>query len=124
MLSRTKRLAVVAAAALAVSAGIPATTAGAATGPCMGVTHSTGSEVAILLVGHYTWTKDRTADVRLTCHIVQNGVKVVSVTDPLSGNVAALASDERVGTDPFYVCYTISISNQPAPWNWLTFSNC
>ncbi|HEV2757596.1 MAG TPA: hypothetical protein VG318_17670 [Actinomycetota bacterium] len=124
MKTKTVRRACAALAALALSASIPATTAGAATSTCNAVTHSTGSEVAVVLEGHYRWPKDNTADVRLTCHIVQNGVKVVSVTDPLSGHVAALVSDARIGTDPFSVCYTIMVSNQPAPWDWLTMTNC
>ena len=129
MLSRTKRFAGVAAAALAVSAGIPATTAGAAAGPCTAVvSQSTGSEVAILLEGHYRWPKSSTADVRLTCHIVQNDVTVVSVTDPLTGHVAALASDVRIGTDPWYVCYSIYVTNRPNlppyPTDFYSYSNC
>jgi hypothetical protein len=124
MLSKTKRLTAVAAAAVALSAALPATSAGAVPGTCNAVTHSTGSEVAVLLEGHFRWAKDTRADVRLTCHIVQNGVKVVSVTDPLSGNVAALASDARIGTDPFRVCYSIMLNYQPAPWDWATMTDC
>ncbi len=124
MLSKTRRLTGMIATVLVISACIPITTAGAAPDICNAVSHSTGSEVAVVLEGHYRWTKDRTADVRLTCHLVQNGVKVVSVTDPLSGHVAALVSDQRIGTDPFSVCYTIMVSNQPAPWDWLTMTNC
>ena len=124
MRSKTRRYAAAVTAVLAVSAAIPATTAGAAPDICNAVSHSTGSETAVLLEGHYRWPKDRTADVRLTCHLVQNGVKVVSVTDPLSGHVAALASDERIGPDPFQVCYTVMVSNNPAPWDWLTMTNC
>lgn len=124
MFSKTRRLTGTIAMGLVISAGLPAPTAGAAPGTCNAVSRSTGSEVAVVLEGHYRWPKDNTADVRLTCHIVQNGVKVVSVTDPLSGHVAALVSDQRIGTDPFTVCYTIMVSNQPAPWNWLTMTNC
>jgi hypothetical protein len=124
MLLKTRRYAASVAAVLAVSGAIPATTAAAAPDVCNAVSHSTGSEVAVVLEGHYRWPKDNTSDVRLTCHIVQNGVKVVSVTDPLSGHVAALVSDQRIGTDPFTVCYTILVSNNPAPWNWLTMTNC
>jgi hypothetical protein len=124
MLSKTKRLTAVAATVLALCASTPAASADAALGTCNAVSHSTGSEVVVLLEGHYRWAKDTTADVRLTCHIVQNGVKVVSVTDPLSGNFAALASDARIGTDPFHLCYTIMVNNQPAPWNWVTMTNC
>jgi hypothetical protein len=109
MLSRTGRFAGVAAAVLAVTAGLPAGAAGAADGPCRAVvSQSTGSEVAILLEGHFSSSRRNAPDVTLTCHIVQNGVKVVSVTDPFSGAFAALASDERIGTDPFYVCYTLT----------------
>jgi hypothetical protein len=110
MLSKTKRFAGVAAAMLAVHAGIPA--AGAAASPCRAVVaQSTGSEVAILLEGHYSYSGDNgPIEVSLTCHIVQNGVKVVSVGDFLSGPTAALVSDERIGTDPFYVCYTFAVT--------------
>lgn len=129
MLSKARRLAGVAAAVLAVSAGIPATPAGAAAGPCTAVvSQSTGSEVAIVLEGHYRWTKSNTADVRLTCHIVQNGVHVVSVSDELRGSVAALASDERIGTDPFYVCYSIYVTDRPNlppyPTDFYSYSSC
>ena len=112
MLSRTRRFAALAVTALAVSAGIPATAAGTAASPCRAVvSQSTGSEVAILLEGHYSYSGgDRPVEVSLTCHIVQNGVKVVSVGDFLSGPTAALVSDERIGTDPFYVCYTVAVT--------------
>ena len=107
MLSKTRRVCGLVTAVLAVSAAIPATTAGAAWSPCTAVSQSTGSEVAVLLEGHFSSSRRNAPDVTLTCHIVQNGVKVVSVTDPFSGAFAALASDERIGTDPFYVCYTL-----------------
>ena len=107
MLSKTKRFTGVVVAALIVSAGIPAGTAAATLAPCRAVvSQSTGSEVAIVLTGEYL---DRAGgNVLLTCVIVQNGVRVVSVQDPiLVGSFAALASDERLGTDPFYVCYEV-----------------
>jgi hypothetical protein len=73
--------------------------------PCRADARSTGSEVAIVLTGEYV---DRTgSDVTLTCILVQNGVRVVSVRDPLGGPVAALASDQRLGTAPFSVCYDV-----------------
>jgi hypothetical protein len=113
MLANTKRLTAVAAAVLALSAAIPVTSAGAVPEICNAVSHSTGSEVAVLLEGHYRWPKSTTAHVSLTCHIVQNGVKVVSVSDELPGHIAALASDERIGTDPFSVCYSIYVTDRP-----------
>ncbi|HEV2757597.1 MAG TPA: hypothetical protein VG318_17675 [Actinomycetota bacterium] len=126
MLCRTRRAAATAAAVLTVAAGIAAPTAAAADGPCQAVaSQSTGSEVAVVLEGHYRWPKDTTSDVRLTCHLVQNGVKVVSVTDPLRGHVAALVSDARIGTDPFTVCYTIYVSDPgPVTWPYFTTTNC
>ena len=60
----------------------------------------------------------------LTCHLVQNGVRVASVRDPLVGPVAALVSDQRLGTAPFRVCYTVSVQNLD-PWGpYYYYSNC
>lgn len=128
MLTRTRRLVGVAAAALAVSAALPAPVAGAVDdAPCnAAVTQSTDSEVAILLEGHYVWNK-RDGHVRLTCHIFQNGVEVAAVSDQLPGWIAALASDERIGTDPFYVCYSIYVTatnGPPLPRPTYTYSSC
>jgi DNA-binding beta-propeller fold protein YncE len=105
-------------AALAIAA-LPATGAGAvAAGPCRAVAQSTGSEVVVVLEGHYS-DKDG-GDVRLTCHLVQGGSKVVSVTDPLTGPVAATVSDQRLGTAPFRVCYSLAIEplNPWAPYHY------
>ena len=52
MASRTRRLAGIAAAAFVISAAVPATNAAAALIPCQAVSQSTGSEVAVVLVGH------------------------------------------------------------------------
>ena len=128
MLSRTRRFAGVAVAALALSAGIPAATAGAdSIELCRAVvSHSTGSEIAILLEGRYTHSGDGNAEARLTCHIVQNGVKVVSITDPLEGPHAALASDERIDPDPFYVCHELTVWKilGPQPIDYPQDTNC
>lgn len=124
MALETRRLAAVVAAAAALSAAVPVTTAGAtiAAGPCRVVSQSTGSEVAIVLEGHYT-TKNG-GDVTLTCSIIQNGVRVVSVKDPLTGPVAALASDQRLGTAPFRVCYSVTIEDLN-PWGpYYSYSDC
>lgn len=124
MAHKTKRLVAVAAAVAALSAAMPAATAGAAlaAGPCRAVSQSTGSEVAIVLEGHYT-TKNG-GDVTLTCSIIQNNVRVVSVRDPLTGPVAALASDQRLGTAPFRVCYSVTIEDLN-PWGpYYSYSDC
>lgn len=122
MLSKTKRLAAVATAALAISAVVPAASATAvAPAPCRAVSQSTGSEVAIVLVGHYVDSEG--GDVTLTCSIIQNGVRVVSVKDPLIGPLAATVSDQRLGTAPFRVCYTVSIEGL-SPWNYKSYTNC
>lgn len=121
MLSKAKRLIGVAAAAVAVSAALPAPTAGAALAPCRAVSQSTGSEVAIVLEGQYV---DKSGgDVVLTCYLVQNGVRVASARDPLVGPVAVLASDQRLSTVPFTVCYTVSIRNL-VTWSSSYYSNC
>lgn len=122
MLSKTRRFAAVATAAFALSAALPAGTAAGAPVTCRAVSASTGSEVAIVLQGQYV---DKAGgDVRLTCHIVQNGVKIVSVTDPLTGPVAATVSDQRIGTAPFRVCYSVAI--EPLnPWApYFVYSDC
>jgi hypothetical protein len=129
MLSNAKRFAAAASAALAIAAGVAPPAAGSAEAPCRAaVAQSTGSEVAIVLEGHYRWPKSTTAHVRLTCHIVQNGLKVVSVSDPLPGHVAALVSDERIGTDPFSICHSIYVTERaltpPLPTDAYSFTNC
>ena len=128
MLAKTRCVVGVAAAALAVSAAIPAATAAAdSLELCRAVvSHSTGSEIAILLEGRYTHSGDGNAEARLTCHIVQNGVKVVSVTDPLEGPHAALASDERIAPDPFYVCHELTVWKilGPQPIDYPHDTNC
>ena len=122
MHSRTKRLTGIATAVLALSAAVPAASASAlAVVPCRAVAQSTGSEVAIVLAGHYVDSEG--GDVTLTCHIIQNGVRVVSVRDPLIGPVAATVSDQRLGTAPFRVCYTVSIEGL-SPWNYKAYSDC
>jgi hypothetical protein len=123
-MSRTRRLVAVAAAAAAIAAAAPASRAVAdtAAGPCKVVSQSTGSEVAIVLVGNYT-TKTG-GDVILTCYLVQNGVKVASARDSLRGPVAALVSDQRLNTSPFTVCYAVAMQDI-SPWGlWHHFSDC
>ena len=108
MLSKKRRLAGVTMAAAALAMALPAGTATARLAPCRATSASTGSEVAIVLTGEY---EDRAGgNVVLTCVLVQNGVRVASVRDPLFGPVAALASDQRLGTDPFEVCYDVVTS--------------
>jgi hypothetical protein len=123
MASRTRRLTGLAVAGLLISAAAPATSAlGASLAPCRAVSQSTGSEVAVVLEGSYT---DKAGgDVFLTCYLVQNGVRVASVRDPLVGPVAALVSDQRLGTAPFSVCYTVSVHSLD-PWGpYFYDSNC
>lgn len=121
MLSKAKRLTGLAATALAVSAALPAAPAGAALGPCTAVAQSTGSEVAVVVEGDYVDNK-WLGNVSLTCHLVQNGVTVASIKDPLIGPVATLASDQRLGTDPFHVCYSVHIGK---PFGGsVSFTNC
>lgn len=129
MRSRPRRLAGVTAAALAVFAAIPATPSGAAIRPCQAVvSQSTGSEIAIVLEGHYTYSGPDASisDARLTCHIVQYGVKVVSVTDPFEGPTAALVSDERIDPDPFSICYSLDVVRilGPQPIDYPSSSDC
>ena len=112
MRSVTRRLTVLAAAALALSSIVPAPTAGAAPSPCRAVvSQSTGSETAILLEGHYSYSGSdaNISDAQLTCYIVQNGVKVVTVRDQFEGPTAALVSDERIDPYPFSVCYSVVV---------------
>lgn len=109
MRSRTRRITGVTAAALAAFAAIPATPSGAAIRPCQAVvSQSTGSETAVVLEGHFRTDREN-SEVRLTCHLVQNGVKVVSVTDPFTGPWALTVTDQRIDPDPYYVCYELSI---------------
>lgn len=122
MRSKTRRFIGMAAAVLAISGAIPATTAGAALIPCQATSQSTGSEVAIVLRGNYV---DRDGgDVTLTCSIYQGTTRVASVRDPLAGPVAALVSDQRLGTAPFRVCYTVSIEPLDAWAPYYHYSNC
>lgn len=127
MRSRTRRCAAVAATAVAVFASVPAATATAPTTEhCRAVvSFTTGSETAVLLEGHYTHPGGN-ADVVLTCSLVLNGSRVVSVTDAQDGPTAALASDERIGPGSFYVCHTLTIWTMVAtqPIDGATESNC
>ena len=112
MISKTRRLAVTAAIVAALSRGTTAPPAGAAEGPCRAVvSQSTGSETAIVLAGHFTYSGPNSmlADANLTCHIVQNGVKVVTVSDDLVGPTAITVSDQRINPDPYYVCYSLEV---------------
>ena len=123
MLSRTRRFAAIAVTALVVSAGIPATTAGAALQTCQAaVSQSTGSETAVVIVGQYADNKWR-GIVTLTCHIVQNGVKVASKSDMTSGSVAVLVWEERIPPEPFTVCHEIRIFVVSTMTNYYT-TNC
>lgn len=105
MRSRTRRLAVIVSAALALSAPIPASTAAPALAPCRAEAVTTGSETALVLIGRFS--ENGAFDVWLTCHIMQEGQRVVSRTDEMEGPVAALASDERIPPGPFTVCYEV-----------------
>lgn len=112
MLSMTRRAAAVAAAVLAVAGGMAAPTAAAAEGPCQAtVSQSTGSEIAIVLTGQFTYSGGNSllADAQLTCRIVQNGVPVVTVSDELTGPTAITVSDQRIDPDPYYVCYALDV---------------
>ncbi|HEV2757599.1 MAG TPA: hypothetical protein VG318_17685 [Actinomycetota bacterium] len=122
-----RHLAVTAAVALAAPISAPA--AGAAESPCRAVVSpSTGSEIAIVLEGHYTYSGPHAniSDARLTCHIVQNGVRVVSVTDPFEGPTAALLSDERIDAGPFSICYSLDVLRilGPQPSDYPSSSDC
>lgn len=124
MLSRTKVFAGLTAVVAAVSAGVPA--AGAAPSPCQAVSQSTGSEVQVVVEGHYSYTRGN-AEVTLTCKLIQNGVTLKSVSDPMWGPVAALAFDERIGTQPFSVCYWLLIKEagpEGFPTNHYHYTNC
>lgn len=100
---------------------LPATPGAAAPAPCRAVSQSTGSEVAILLEGHYADTQG--GDVTLRCYLVQNGVTVASVTDPLVGPVAALAADQRLSTAPFRVCWEVTI-RRFVDWGYYHHNSC
>jgi hypothetical protein len=120
MLSRTRRVAAATAAVLAVVGGMAAPTAAAAEGPCQAtVSQSTGSEIAIVLTGHFTYSGNNStlADANLTCHIVQNGVAVVTVSDQLAGPTAITVSDQRIEDGPYHVCYFLEVvfTDTPLP---------
>lgn len=121
MFSKKMRLGAVA-AVLAASAAVP-TPANAALGICQAaVSQSTGSETAVVLVGRYVDQKWRGV-VTLTCHIVQNGVKVASASDVSTGSVAVVASDERIPPGPFTVCHEVRIF-VPATMTHYYMTNC
>jgi hypothetical protein len=129
MRSLTTRLAVVAAVALALPSAVHAPAAGAALSPCRAVvSQSTGSETAIVLEGHYSYSGPDAgiSDAQLTCYIVRNGVKVVAVPDPFEGLTAALVSDERIDPGPFTVCYSVVVVRRlgPQPEDIPSASDC
>ncbi|HEV2757595.1 MAG TPA: hypothetical protein VG318_17665 [Actinomycetota bacterium] len=127
MRPKTRRLAAVAVAAIAVAAAAPAATAraesSAVAGPCRATSASTGSEVQVVLTGNYT-DDSTTSNVTLSCHIVMGGRRILSVTDPLLGPVAALAAEQRIDTAPFYVCYELHIREFLDLWNAEYSTNC
>ncbi|HEV2757600.1 MAG TPA: hypothetical protein VG318_17690 [Actinomycetota bacterium] len=122
MLSKVRRFAAVAVAATAISAALPAGTAAARPDPCRVSSFNTTSEYAVVVEGH--WVDTGGGDVRLTCHLVQSGVKVASATEDVPGPVAVIASDQRIDPSYFRVCYEVTI--EPAnPWGPLYFdTNC
>ncbi|HEV2757598.1 MAG TPA: hypothetical protein VG318_17680 [Actinomycetota bacterium] len=132
MLSRTRRVAATVAAVLAVAGGMAAPTAAAAEGPCQAaVSQSTGSEIAIVLEGHFTYSGSNSAlaDANLTCHIVQNGVPVVTVSDQLVGPTAITVTDQRIDPDPYHVCYALEVvwtiwPHGPRPVEYPATSDC
>jgi hypothetical protein len=127
MRPRTYRLAAVA-AALALFGAVPAPAA-ADDPPCQAlVSGSTGSETAIVLEGHYTYSGPYSSisDAHLTCHVVQNGVRVVSVSDDMTGPTAITISDQRIDPFPFHVCYEVAVWRTigPQPSDYPSSSNC
>ena len=121
MLRGIRRFVGVTAAALALAGALPAGTATAAAGPCRATSQSTGSEVAIVLSGSYV--DKQGGDVQLTCYLVQGDRTVASTSDELSGPVAALASDQRLGTAPFQVCYEVTIWRF-VDWGYYHYNSC
>lgn len=129
MSPRIRLLTAAAAVATAAFAGMPARAAGAAESPCRAVvSQSTGSETAILLEGHYSYSGPDAgiSDTQLTCYIVQNGAKVVAVSDQLEGPTAALVSDERIDPHPFTICYSVVVVRRlgPQPEDIPSASDC
>lgn len=112
MSSKITRLVAVAAAAASLFVAVPATAADTdlAAGPCQ--VRSVGGfqewYQEVLVTGQ---SAPRGAiDVELTCGVVRYGETVATVTDGLSGPVAALSQVVSVHAGPISSCYILSVT--------------
>ncbi len=111
MFRKSKSLVIAAVAATAlVPTGATATGAGTRMAACqaksLGTHHHIGQFVAIF--GAYA--PANALDVQMTCGVVQNGVTVARVTDPLPGPVAAVADVQILGRSWVTSCQEITVT--------------
>lgn len=109
MLRKTKSLIAAAAAATALVVAAPAPTAGASLALCRSAGALVGAGFNVVVEGQYA--APGPYDVRLTCYVVQNGIKIASFTDSLTGPVAVVAGRAVIPLGPYEICHTLFVRN-------------
>ena len=99
-------LAALAASTLVPVGATPAHAMAACQAKSLGTHHHIGQFVAIF--GAYS--PANAVDVQMTCGVVQNGVTVARVTDPLPGPVAAVADVQILGRSWVESCQEITVT--------------
>jgi hypothetical protein len=110
LLRKTKRLIAACAAATALVVASPAApTAGASVAPCRAAGALSGTGFEVVVEGQYA--APGPYDVRLTCYVVQNGIRIASFTDSLTGPVAVVAGRATIPLGPYEICHTLFVRN-------------